>query len=117
MRSVAITLLILSSGASLKTSNDGDRPSDAARSTPRHFLFLRPAIAATDGPTPLSPRRREPTFESAFDEEESNDIDPLGLAPEGVASHPAARLRREASAEQTLPTSAIRPDRSRRLRC
>jgi hypothetical protein len=114
MRSVAALLLILGSVASLRASTDRGHPAPAARSL--HHLLL-PAISAPDHPSPASPSSREPAVESAFDEEETTEVDPLHTPPRAVALDCSASPRPESSTSLAAPPAPIGPRRPGLLRC
>lgn len=115
MRPVAALLLVLCATASLRAPTDRVHPAHAVRSTSRHFLLL--TISESGRPSPASPSRREPALESAFDEEETIDLDPLGAHPRGVATDPSASPHPERSASLAPSPSPLSPRRPGTLRC
>jgi hypothetical protein len=75
MRSVAVLLLLATGYSAARASTDRVHESHAIRSIPRRNHLL--VIAESSRPAPTSPSRCDVVMESALDEEDPNDLDPL----------------------------------------
>lgn len=115
MRFVATSLLIVAVVSTLRASTDRVHPSHSVRSTPGRLLLL--TIAGSDDRAPTSPSRREHALESALDEEEASDLDPLDAPFEAITRRPPAGPRREAIAALVPLAAMTRQDRPFLLRC
>jgi hypothetical protein len=115
MRFVAILLLISSFIISLRAATDRVDPDCAVRSLPQRLLLL--AIARPAQSSPVSPARREPAIESALDEEESSDLDPLGPAAQNADGLPLATTRPAVIAATFPSRPPMRPGHPGPLRC
>jgi hypothetical protein len=112
MRSVAVMLLVVSSASALSASVDRVSAAHALRSVPRRSL-----LAAPGRPAPSSPSRRPDAFESALDEEEASDLNPLDSPPRAAVVKPLSMP--DPGPFSIAPTSPSGADRtrSRLLRC
>ena len=68
-------------------------------------------------PAPSFPSRREQDLESALDEEESSDLDPLDAPSQAIFGRIPDWPRLEVMASHAPPTSSTRRDRPFLLRC
>jgi hypothetical protein len=114
MRSLAVMLLIVSSVSALRASTDRVAAAQAVRSNARRLLLG--AIASPGRPSPSSPSRRQDAFESALDEEEVSDLNPLDSPPRAAAVEHLSRP--DPGPFSIVPScSGAGRTRSRLLRC
>jgi hypothetical protein len=115
MRFAAVMLLLVASLCAVRASTDRVSEAHAVRSTAPRLLLM--SIASPGRPSPPSPWRRQDAFESALDQEEASDLDPLGCPPLAVAIEPFCAP--DAGPFSIVATSSSDPGqtRSRRLRC
>jgi hypothetical protein len=114
MRSVVVLLVLISSFAACASSAPLRVTSPA-----RPLAGPRPVvmIAKADFPRPSTPSRREHEPESAWDEEESTDLNTPDAIPHRVAADAFAGARPTPSFTRTSPLSAEYEPRPRPLRC
>lgn len=115
MRFVALILLSLSVLNSLRGATDRVHPDHVVRSVPRRSLLI--SIAAPAFPASPPPSWREVGAESAFDEEESNDLDPLDASSRVIGPRLLAGSRFEPFSTLSSPRPGPGGARSRPLRC
>jgi hypothetical protein len=75
------------------------------------------SVASPGLPSPVAPSRRDVAVEPALEEEESNDLDPLGAPLGGFATRSLARPAHEATSTDFPVTRSTRESRPRLLRC
>ncbi len=115
MRSIAVMLLAVISYSALRASTDRVHEAFAVRSSPLRSVVL--SISREDSGAPLPPSRRDPALESALDEEESVDLDPLDALPRGITSDPFGHRRPTPPSARSTLLASKDPCRPRRLRC
>jgi hypothetical protein len=115
MRSVAVMLLILSSLSAMRASADRGAAAHAVRSNARRLPLL--AIASPGHTSPSSPSRRQDALESALDEEEASDLNPLDSPPRAAAVEHLSRPDPGPFSIDPASSSGAGRTRSRLLRC
>ncbi|HEY2157895.1 MAG TPA: hypothetical protein VGH33_19860 [Isosphaeraceae bacterium] len=115
MRSVAVMLLVFTSLSAMRASTDRGAAAHAVRSNPRRLLLI--SIASPCRPSPSSPTRRPDAIESALDEEEASDLNPLDSPPRTAAVEHLSRPDTGPFSIGPASSSGAGRTRSRLLRC
>ena len=115
MRFVAVLLLVVSAlPTALASAGPSTGPAPLGSPSRRPPIL---AITQLDHTAPASPSRSEPAIESALDEQELNDLDPLDAPPRAVAADRFASARFESASPSSSPAPAIPRRRPGLLRC
>ncbi len=115
MRSVAVMLVVVASVSAVRASTDRGSQAHAVRSSARRLELI--SITSPSRPSPSSPSRRQDALESALDQEEASDLDPLDSPSLKVALEHLCTPDPGPFSIVSASSSDPGRTRSRRLRC
>ncbi len=115
MRSVAVMLLVVATLSAMRAPADRVSAAQALRSNARRMMLI--SIASPPRHPPSSPSRRQDAFESALDEEEASDLNPLVSPPRAADVEHLSRPDPGPFSIAPASSSGAGRTRSRLLRC